>query len=89
MLDLNHLIPLAFNDAFQNAAQWILRQASWVILAALVILGLKAWMDGRLMSLFGGIVVAGILLLFANGGGDLQVLQSLSTAIKGIFEFGK
>jgi hypothetical protein len=88
MFDFMNFIPLAFSDAFQNAAQWILKQASWVILAALVILGLKAWMDGRLMSLFGGIVVAGILLLFANNGGDLTLLKSLSEAIKGIFETG-
>lgn len=88
MFNLMNFIPLAFSDAFSNASKWILEQASWVILAALVILGLKAWMDGRLMSLFGGIVVAGILLLFANNGGDLTLLKSLSEAIKGIFETG-
>jgi hypothetical protein len=75
-------------NIFQNAAKWILNQAGWVILAALVVLGLQAWMNGRLMALFGGIVVAGILYLFTSGkdGATGKVfLDQLSKAVQSIF----
>lgn len=79
---------LAIEDLFQNAAKWILDQAAWVILAALVVLGLQAWMNGRLMALFGGIIVAGILLMFASGGGNMKFMQDISGAIETIFKTG-
>ncbi|MCH5585091.1 hypothetical protein MK805_08920 [Shimazuella sp. AN120528] len=78
-------------NLFQNAAQWILGQASWVIVAALVILGLRAWMNGSLMTLFGGIVVAGILFLFTgtDGTAGKGMLNSLSKAVQSILSNGK
>ena len=93
MLHLIEHVPvfLNYDNIFANSAQWILRQASWVILAALIILGLRAWMNGSLMTLFGGIVVAGILFLFSGGvdgkGGE-GILQGLSDAVKIIFAGG-
>lgn len=85
-----HMVAfLEIQNLFQNTAAWILSQASWVILAALVVLGLQAWMNGRLMALFGGIVVAGILYVFTINGGNKEFLDSLSKAIQGIFTSGK
>jgi hypothetical protein len=74
-------------NMFANAANWILNQAGLVILAALVILGLRAWMNGQIMPLFGGIVVAGILYLFTLDSGQ-TLLNNLATAIQTIFETG-
>jgi hypothetical protein len=89
---IDHLpVILQVNEnLFENSARWILDQASWVIVAALVILGLRAWMNGSLMTLFGGIVVAGILFLFTgtDGGSGQNMLNSLSQAIQGIFNYG-
>ena len=86
MLPIMHHLSafLVDENLFKQASQWVLDQASFVILAALVILGLQAWMNGRLMALFGGIVVAGILYLFTldKSGG---LLKQLSTAIQNIF----
>lgn len=85
---IEHVPVFLYYDIFENSAQWILRQASWVVLAALIILGLRAWMNGSLMTLFGGIVVAGILFLFSGGvdgkGGE-DILQGLSDAVQKIF----
>jgi drug/metabolite transporter superfamily protein YnfA len=86
LIMMHHFLStfLVDENLFKNASQWVLDQAGFVILAALVILGLQAWMNGRLMALFGGIVVAGILYLFTtdtNGG----LLKQLSTAIQNIF----
>jgi hypothetical protein len=97
MLDLIEHVPVFLvnppstgvdSDLFENSAKWILDQASWVILAALVILGLRAWMNGSLMTLFGGIVVAGILFLFTtgeNGSGGHTLLDNLAGAVQKIF----
>lgn len=76
-------------NLFENSARWILDQASWVIVAALVILGLRAWMNGSLMTLFGGIVVAGILFLFTGTDGDSgkTMLDNLSDAIQRVFNY--
>jgi drug/metabolite transporter superfamily protein YnfA len=87
LLSIIHHIPIYLavdENLFQKASEWVLQQAGFVILAALVILGLQAWMNGRLMALFGGIVVAGILYLFTSdpSGG---LLKQLSTAIQNIF----
>ncbi len=54
-------------SSLREFADWILSQSSTITLAALVILGLRAWMNGSLMTLFGGVVVAGIMFLFING----------------------
>jgi drug/metabolite transporter superfamily protein YnfA len=71
-------------DLFKSASTWLLGQAGYVILAALVVLGLQAWMSGRLMALFGGIVVAGILYLFTQDPTG-KFMNSLSQAIVKIF----
>lgn len=93
MLHLVDHLPIFLQvneNLFENSARWILSQASWVIVAALVILGLRAWMNGSLMTLFGGIVVAGILFLFTgtDGGSGQNMLNSLSQAIQDIFNYG-
>lgn len=76
-----------YSTIFSNAASWLLNQASWVIVAALVILGLQAWMNGRIMALFGGLIVAGILILIStNSDPNTGIVHDLSTAIQHIFD---
>lgn len=47
------------DDSLDKVAQFILDQAAWIILAAITVLGLQAWMNGRIVSFLGGVVAAG------------------------------
>ena len=68
---------------FQHAAQWILEQAGWVIVAAVVVVGLISFFQRRFMALISTILVGGLLSVFAFGGES--TMQSLSGVIRSIF----
>lgn len=68
---------------FQHAAQWILQQAGWVIVAAVVVVGLIAFFQRRFMQMIATIIVGGLLSVFAFGGES--TMQSLANTFRTIF----
>jgi hypothetical protein len=69
-------------DLFKNGASWIIDQAKWVIIAALVVIGIRAWINSNMMQVFGSIFIGAILFMFAIGGNSF--MQNLSEALKKI-----
>lgn len=72
-------------DIFANAAQWILHQAGWVILAIIAVAGLMALIQRRIMALVGTIIAGGFLAMFVFGGqGMMQSIAALFQHILGL-----
>ena len=78
------VISLFLNDyIFANAARWLIEQATLVIIAVLLIIAIKAWIDGQILTVFGTLIIGAILVVFATA--DTGTLTRLSDVIKTVF----
>lgn len=68
---------------FAHAAQALLKQASYVLLAVIVAVGIFALVRRRITELLGVIVVGGLIAMFSFGG--IGTIHSLGTMFQSLF----
>ncbi len=85
--------PTTCNDSniicegfIEHSAKWIISQVQWLIIVAVVILGIQAWFKGTFMAFFGIAIVGAILYLFTTGD-QKGFMNGLTNTIQGIFNY--
>ncbi len=68
---------------FEHAAQWILQQAGYVIVAGVVVIGIISLLQRRITALIGSVLIGGILAMFCFGG--TGTMQHLASIFQGVF----
>lgn len=70
---------------FAHAAQALLKQASYVLLAVIVAVGIFALVRRRITELLGVIVVGGLIAMFSFGGtSTIQTLGNMFKSLLGL-----